>query len=136
MCALFLAGVSTQVDAQSPGEHPGYLHAIRDLREARGLLTANFGKPAHIAAANAALPEINAAISDLKSASHMDEKNLGQVPPPKSMAPEGRFHEVMALLDSAHNDAKMPESDPAARPYKDRALGHIDKAREAIKPVA
>jgi hypothetical protein len=130
-----LAGMSTQVDAQSPGAHPAYLHAIRDLRQARGVLIANIGEPARAAAANFALPQIDAAISDLQSASRLDAKSLGDVPPPKSMAPEGRFHEVQALLDSAHNDIKMPESDPVARPYKDRALGHIDSASGAIKPL-
>jgi hypothetical protein len=135
-CALLLAGVSTQVDAQLPGPHPKYLQAIRDLRQARALLTTNFGIPAHAAAANAAIPQINEAIADLKSASHLDEKNLGEVPPPKAMPPEGRFHEVAALLGSAHDDIKMPESDPVAQPFKDKALGHIDSARAAIKPVA
>ncbi len=134
-CILLLAGVSTHVEAQPPGPHPAYLHAISNLRQARALLTTNFAIPAHIAAANAALPEINRAIADLKSASHLDDKNLGEMPPPKSLAPEGRFHEVESLLGSAFHDASQPESDGAARPFKDRALGHIDAARNAIKPV-
>jgi hypothetical protein len=135
LCVLLLAGVSTHVDAQIPGPHPEYLHAIRNLRQARELLHTNFGEPKHIAAASAALPEINAAISDLKSASHIDEKNLEAVPPFKSMPPEGRFHEVMSLLNSAHDDAKKPESDPVAKHFKDQALVHIDKARDAVTPV-
>jgi len=134
-CALLLAGVSAQLDAQLPGPHPAYLHAIRDLRQARGILQYNFGKPAHIAAANAAIPQITAAIDDLKTASHLDEKSLGSVPPPKSVDQAGRFHEAEALLDSAFHDVNLPESDPVARPFKDHALDHIDHARKAVRPV-
>src|SRR5271170_5841846 len=99
LCALLLAGVSSQVDAQMPGQHPEYLHAIRDLREARGLLQYNFTNPAHIQAASSLTREINAAILDLKSASHIDEKNLQTVLPNKAMPPEGRFHQVRDLLN-------------------------------------
>jgi hypothetical protein len=135
VCALYLGGVSTKVEAQLPGPHPEYLHAIRDLREARALLQSSFVQPNQIATANAAIPLITQAINDLKSASNMDAKNLGDVPPPKSVSGAGPFHDAEALLDSAHHEIKMPESDPVARPYQDRALVHIDNARNAIRPI-
>ncbi len=89
LCALILAGGSTPIYAQMPGQHPGYLHAIRDLREARGLLQYNFTNPAHIQAASSLTREINAAIRDLKNASHIDEKDAQTVPPNKDLPPEG-----------------------------------------------
>ena len=133
MCALFFAGSTTPTDAQMPGPHPEYLHAIRDLRQARGLLQHNFTQSKHVQAATAALPEINAAINDLKSASKLDEKNLGDVPPPATnLDPDGRFHMTAQLLSRAHHAVSQPESDPVAMPYKDRALRHIDAASAAI----
>jgi hypothetical protein len=133
LCGLMLAGGAIQTDAQTPGAHPGYLRSIRNLREARGLLQGNFTKPAHIQAAAAALPEINAAIGDLKNASNLDEKSLGEVPPPdNTMLPEGRFHKAADLLQRAHHDASGAESDPAAVPYQDGALRHIDAASAAV----
>jgi L-lysine 2,3-aminomutase len=135
LTGLLLAGGSTGVDAQAPGSHPEYLHAIRNLREARGLLQFPFTKPEHIQAASAALSEIRDAIGDLKFASHIDEKNLADVPPDKTMPPEGRFHKINDLLSSAYKDTKQPESDTVARPYKDRALDHIYNAQKAIQPA-
>jgi len=132
---LLLAGNTTPTDAQTPGPHPAYLHALRDLREARSLLQANFGMPVHAQAAATAIPQIDAAIGDLKNASKLDEKSLGAVPPPKSMPEEGRFHTVADLLKSAHHDVGFPESDPVALPYRDRALKHIDAASAAIAPA-
>lgn len=136
LCALLIAGSSTQVDAQQqPGAHPGYLHAIRDLRQARELLRYNFTQPKQAAAANAALPAIDAAISDLKSASRVDDKHLEDVPHNKDLPAEGRFHQVMTLLNSAHAHVLEPDSDQAAISFRDHALGQIDNARKAITPV-
>jgi hypothetical protein len=39
LCALLLTANPTRVFAQTPGVHPGYEHAIRDLREAKGCWT-------------------------------------------------------------------------------------------------
>jgi len=133
LCGLLLAGSTTQTDAQIPGPHPEYLHAIRDLRQAHGLLQHNFTQSKHVQAAAAALPEINGAISDLKSASKLDEKNLGDVPPPTTnIDPDGRFHMTADLLSRARHDVAGTESDPVALPYRDRALKHIDAASAAI----
>ena len=133
--ALLFAGMSTQAYAQTPGPHPAYLHALRDLREARDLLHSDFADARHKELGAAATQEVEKAIGDLKAASHLDEKNLGDTPPTKALSPEGRFHQIQALLSSAHNDIKQPESDPVARPYKDRALGHIDSALKIIQPA-
>jgi hypothetical protein len=137
LCGLLLMGNATRAKAQQlPGPHPNYLHALRNLREARGLLQINFGQAAHVQAAAIALPAINDAIGELKAASKLDDKSLGDVPPPNnSLPPEGRFHKVADLLASAHHDTKGQESDPAAIPYKERALKHIDAASAAVAKV-
>jgi hypothetical protein len=130
--ALLLASGSNQITAQVPGPHPAYLHAIRDLREARQLLQYNFTNPVHVQGAAAAIGKIDAAIGELKNASHIDEKNLEAAPRDKEMPPEGRFHKVDALLKSAWDDTNRPESDPTARPQKEHAMQHITEARTAI----
>jgi hypothetical protein len=132
LCALLLASGSNQITAQAPGQHPEYLHAIRDLREARELLRYNFTNPVHVQAAGAAIPKIDAAIGELKTASHLDEKNLEDIPHDKVMPAEGRFHAVDALLKSAWDDTDRPESDPVARPYKEHAMQHVTEARTGI----
>jgi len=136
LCGLLLAGSATPTDAQTPGNHPAYLRAIRDLRQARSLLQHNFTQPKHVQAASAAVRWIDEAIGDLKNASKVDEKSLGDVPGPKTMPDDdGRFHAVASLLKSAREDASFTESDPVALPYKDRALKHIENAEGAIAPV-
>jgi len=131
LCALLVVGVSTnKVDAQAPpGPHPHYLHAIRNLREARTKLDYPFKEPLHQQIAAAAKPEIDDAIGDLKKASHLDDKDIGEVPPPNDNLPEnGTFHNVSDLLAQARKDADGPESDLAARPFRDHALKRIDQA--------
>ncbi len=135
LCALILAGGPTSIYAQTPGQHPEYLHAIRDLREARGLLQTNFTVPAHIQAASSLTREIDAAIRDLKNASHIDEKNLQAVPPAKDMPPVGRFHKIKDLLMSARDDAKGTESDPAAISSRNGGLTHINEAISIVNGV-
>ena len=133
--ALLSIGNVTPANAQMPGPHPPYLHALQNLREARNLLQTNFGDPAHAQAAAAALPEINSAIGDLKTASKLDDKNLGDVPPATNGPAEGRFRRVAQLLALAHHDTKGPEADPIALPAKERAQKHIDAASAIIAGV-
>ena len=131
--ALFAAS-STWAD--TPGKHPAYLHAIQDLREARALLDHKFNAPAHIQAAAAALPEIDAAIRDLKNAARVDDKSLGDMPRPDPTFPDaGRFHKVDELLHSARHDLDEPESDPAALALQSRTHHHLDGAINDIRPA-
>jgi hypothetical protein len=134
--ALLLLSGAVSVQAQTPGQHPNYLHAVHDLREARSWLQITYTEPAHAQAAAAALPEINQAIDSIKLASYFDEKSMSQVPPPNSNTPpNGRFHYVKDLLSAARRDVSLPESDPAAVPHQKAALQHIMAAEAAINKV-
>jgi hypothetical protein len=136
LCALLLAAGVMPANAQMSGQHPNYLHAIRDLREARGLLQHNFTEPAHAKAASSAIPHIDEAINDLKRASKLDDKSLGAVPPPDNKMPDpGRFHKVSELLGAAHQACDGPDSDASAVPERDKAQKHIDAAAGIIKTV-
>jgi hypothetical protein len=134
--ALLLLSGAVNVYAQTPGQHPNYLHAIHDLRQARGWLQITYTEPAHAQAAAAALPEINEAIDSLKLAAHVDEKSMSDVPAPNTNTPpNGRFHYVKDLLSAARRDTSMPESDPAALIHQKAALQHIMAAEAAINKV-
>jgi len=136
VCVLLLAAGTQSTQAQVPGPHPAYLHAIQDLREARALLDHKFNAPVHIQAAAAALPEIDAAIRDLKSAAQVDDKSLGDMPRPDPILPDaGRFHKVNELLNLARRDISQPESDPAALALQSRTQRHLDGAINDIRPA-
>lgn len=135
LCALLFTVTPARIYADVPGPHPGYLHAIRDLREARELLQTNWGNPRHAQAASAIIQEIDLAIGDLKHASRLDEKSLAAVPPSKGMAPEGRFHKVQILLNESRTDISRPESDPVAVPHRDHALEHINNSLRTVGTV-
>jgi hypothetical protein len=131
---LLLAVDMTPGFAQAPGQHPPYLRAIRDLREAHSLLKGHFDDPSHAQAAIAAVREIDSAFGDLKTASHLDDKSLGDVPAPYNDVPQGtRFQKAQDLLRSAQHDTGGPESDPLALPARDRALKHINAALAAVQ---
>ena len=135
LCALLLAGASTQVYAQTekPGQHPAYLHAIRSLRQARHYLDKKYTEPVHEQKAEQAIHEIDQAIDDLKRASKDDDKDLASVPDYKDMPDVSRFAKAVDLLNGAHRYTDMPEADPAAAPYRDHALHHIDAAKATIQ---
>src|SRR5271170_5460601 len=124
LCGLLLAGIATPTDAQTPGTHPGYLHAISDLRQAHDLLKSNFAAPAQAQAAAAAIPAVEAAIGDLIKASKVDNKNLAAVAPfDDKLPPVSRLHKAADLLKAAHREASGPESDPSALPLPEPCIG-------------
>ncbi|AXC15316.1 hypothetical protein ACPOL_6072 [Acidisarcina polymorpha] len=136
VCGLVFAGAGASAPAQMPGHHPAYLHALRNLREARSLLQTNFGNPVHAQAAAQALNEIEHAINDLKNSAGADGKALQDVPPSnRNLPPAGRFHQVADLLRAAHNDVSGAESDPAAIQNRDGAERRIDSASAIIARV-
>jgi hypothetical protein len=114
--------------ADVPGRHPGYLHAMQDLRSARNHLN----HPDHTnveADENRAIREIDACIGDLEKASWMDHKNRFEpVLPDAGMDFKGRLHKALELLQKAHSDMDKEEDDPAAVGFRDRANKHVDRA--------
>jgi tetratricopeptide (TPR) repeat protein len=133
LLAAILVPVS-QAHAQqvAPGPHPEYLHALSDLRLARAYLD-QVTDPNVKGDANHAIGEIDKAINEIKQASIDDGKNLHDHPPIDSeISPKGRFHKALDLLRSAHADCAHAEDIPQARGLRDRALGHIDNARDTV----
>jgi len=118
--------------ADRPGEHPGYLHALTDLRDARWNLEHRPGDAAVSGQEDVAISEIDAAINEVKQAAREDGKNLNEHPREDAHIDRpGRLHHAVELLQKAHDDLAREEDNPEARGLKHRALEHVDRALEA-----
>jgi len=111
------------------GRHPGYLHAIQDLKHARGLIA----RPDFTnveADENRAVHEIDECLRDLDKAAWLDHKPLEMpvFPDDAGIDFKGRLHKALDLLRKAHNDMDKEEDDPAAVGFRDRANHHVDRA--------
>ena len=132
LAAILVVPVSRAHAQQVPGPHPAYLHALSDLRLARAYLQ-EVDDPAVKSDAHHAIGEIDKAIGEIKQASIDDGKNLNDHPSiDAGVPPRGRFHKALDLLRSAHNDCARAEDVPQARGLRDRALVHIDYARDTV----
>ncbi|WP_428332578.1 hypothetical protein [Novosphingobium sp.] len=112
-------------------QHPGYLHAMADLRSAYWLIQHRAPTdPVQGAQEQRALGEIRAAYQDLRQASVIDDKNIDDQPPADFAWGDhgGRLHKAMALLQRAHADLAHEEDNPAARGLRNRATQHVDNA--------
>ena len=119
--------------ADSPGAHPYYLHALSDLRAARWMLEHRPGDAAVSGQEDIAISEIDAAINEIKHASIDDGKDLKDHPGADVPEHRGRLHKARDLLLKVHADVAREEDDPMSRPWRNRAVGHIDAALEATK---
>jgi hypothetical protein len=127
-------------NADLPGKHPYYLHALSDLRAARWMLEHRPGDAAVSANEGTAVAEIDAAIGEIKRAAIDDGKNVGDHPNVDVPADQpGHLHKALELLRKVHSDVAREEDDPATKGLRDRAVGHIDAAihatERAIKDV-
>jgi hypothetical protein len=133
LCALLLTGTTTRGTAQGSQVHPGYRHAIQELREAHLFLKGNYSVPAQAQAAAEALPAVESAIGELKEAAKFDDKSLSDMPVDNKLPDVERLRKVRDLLLAAHHDASGTETDPHAAAVRDRAIGHIDNASGIIR---
>ena len=67
-------------NADLPGKHPFYLHALSDLRAARWMLEHRPGDAAVSGNEDVAIAEIDAAIREIKHAAIDDGKNVNDHP--------------------------------------------------------
>ena len=121
-------------NADLPGKHPAYLHALTDLRSARWMLEHRPGDPAVSGREDQSITEIDAAIGEIKRAAIDDGKDIhahAGVDAPADRP--GRLHKALELLRKAHDDVAREEDDPATRGLRDRSVGHIDGAIHATE---
>jgi hypothetical protein len=116
----------------SAQDHPGYLHALSDLRAARFLLQRDTPGPRD----GAAIDEIDHAIREIKHASIDDGKNLNDHPAPDPTWNDvGRFHHALEYLNRAHQDVSGEEDNGYAQGLQHRALYHIDQAHHFVNEI-
>ncbi len=121
-------------NADLPGNHPAYLHALSDLRAARWMLEHRPGDPAVSGQEDVAIVEIDAAIGEIKKAAIDDGKDIHDHVGVTDVANRpGRLHKALELLRKVHSDVAREEDDPFVRGLRNRAVGHIDAAINATK---
>ncbi len=116
-------------NADLPGKHPAYLHALTDLRTARWMLEHRPGDAAVSGHEDLAIAEIDKTIGEIRHAAIDDGKDIHDHPAVDVAADRpGRLHKALELLHKVHNDVGGEEDDPATRGLRNRAVGHIDAA--------
>jgi hypothetical protein len=134
LSGLLVAVLPFAANADMPGKHPYYLHALSDLRAARWMLSHRPGDPAVSAQEDVAITEIDKAIGEIKKASIDDGKNLEDHPPVQGINDRpGRLHKALELLRKVHGDVAREEDDPFTKGLRDRAIMHIDEAAHATE---
>lgn len=129
LAGLLLVGVPFAANADMPGKHPFYLHALSDLRAARWLLEHRPGDAAVSGQEDAAVDEIDKAMHEIKKASIDDGKDIHDHPPVQGADDRpGRLHRAAELLRKVHDDVAREEDDPFTRGLRDRAVRHVDEA--------
>ena len=115
-----------------PQGHPAYLHALTDLRTARGYLRRPAGAMVKWDE-NRAIREIDAAINEIKHAAIDDGKPLSDHPMiDVHLGHRDRLRKAEEMLHQAAADIEQREDNAWAQGLRGRALGHIRQAEHAV----
>jgi tetratricopeptide (TPR) repeat protein len=130
---LLLAAANGTAKPLPTPDHPAYLRALADLRDARAHLQRPDGGELR-EQEKKAVHEIDEAINEIKRASIDDGKDLNDHPPiDVALDWRGRLHKALELVNKAHNDVAREEDNAFAQGLQQRALDHIDKAHRHIE---
>jgi hypothetical protein len=120
--------------ADTPGKHPGYLHALTDLRDARWNLEHRSKDEAVRHQEDIAVAEIDRAIEEARHAAIEDGKDVYKNPvEDASLDGGGHLRHAKELLTKAHEDISGEEDNPESREIRHRVLQHIDAAIDAVR---
>ena len=123
----------TAAPAPAGREHPAYLHALSDLRDARAHLERPDGGERR-EQERKAIEEIDSAIFEIKKAAIDDGKNINDhMPVDAHLDWPGRLHRAVELLDKAHSDVSREEDNRFAEGLQARAIEHIDRAHHHVE---
>jgi tetratricopeptide (TPR) repeat protein len=126
------ATMESTAPAAATGAHPAYLHALSDLRLARGLL-GGWSNPLIMLQCQEATKEIEDAIGEIRAAAISDGKDIDDHPTiDASLDNRGRFIRALELLNKAYKDIDEKETNKADMALRSKALGHISRAREQL----
>jgi hypothetical protein len=132
----FFAIPSPSIQAQAPGAHPAYLHALSDLRLMRAYLDRLTPNERVDDESARAIEEIDAAIREIKIASIDDNKPLGEhMSIDARITPSNRFRKAREAGNAAWADINREEDNEYARGLKHRALDHIEKANHIVDHI-
>ena len=132
-CMLLLS-IPFAANADSPGKHPLYLHALTDLRTARWLVEHRPGDAAVSGQEDVTITEIDAAIGEIKKAAIDDGKDIHDHEPLDATTDRpGRLHKALEILQKVHSDVAREEDDPMTKGLRNRAVRHIDVAIHATE---
>ncbi len=116
-------------NADLPGKHPAYLHALSDLRAARWMIEHRPGDAVISRHEDVAVSEIDRTIDEIKRAAIDDGKDIHDHPAVDVGGDRpGRLHKALELLHKVHDDVAREEDDPMTRGLRNRAVGHLDAA--------
>jgi hypothetical protein len=114
--------------AQAPGRHPAYLHALTDLHDARWYLEHRPDGPME-ERERRAIGEIDRAIEEVQRAAYYDGRNVYEHPREDTYPDAaGRLRRVSELLRKARDDVAQPEDNLQVRDLQYRAVERIDSA--------
>jgi hypothetical protein len=131
---LLAAMIPLGAQADLPGKHPYYLHALTDLREARWMLEHRPGDAAVSGEEDVAITRIDETINEIKKAAIDDGKDIHDHPPGDAhLDHPGRLHHADEILHKVHSDIAREEDDPMTRGLRDRAIHHLDEAIHATQ---
>src|SRR6202000_3453344 len=123
---LILAATGCVVAPPPPApQHPAYLHALTDLRDARWNLEHRAGDAAVSSQEDVAIVETDRAIQEAKTAAMEDGKNIEDHPHEDAKINRaGRLHHALELLDKAKKDIAREEDNPETRDLRNRIVQH------------
>ena len=128
LSAFLLLALAVPAQAQ----HPAYMHALSNLRQARALLQTD-SRSGFREEKNRAMDEIDRAIQEVRRAVREEGRESRWTPPPATQGdPDRSLRSAMTLLDEAHGDVARGVDTSDYRGLQDRALRHIDEARRAL----
>jgi Spy/CpxP family protein refolding chaperone len=114
--------------------HPAYLKAMSELRAARWLINHRPSDYQQTVDEIEATRQIDAGINDLRQAAYDDGKNPNDRPQVEEIIdPRGRLRAALDHLGRARSEIAREEDNAYASGLRDRSLGHVDAAINAVR---
>jgi hypothetical protein len=141
---VFLMGAAFAATAQPSADHPGFFHALQNLRYARAHLQRPDGGQLQVQETRA-IQAIEAAVVDIKMASSNDGKTLPRdedkylntnVLVDAQLDWPNRLRRAIELVNKAHSYVVQEQGDSSNEGFqraRRQALEEIDKARRNIE---
>ncbi|MEM4987418.1 hypothetical protein V8G57_08475 [Collimonas sp. H4R21] len=121
--------------ADEPGHHGAYLHALADLHAARWLIDHRPGDNWQMGRnEQLALAEIDAATREISQLAQYVGKDIYQEERPDArLDHRGRLHDAIDALERARNDTGQREDDPRVLELQRHAMHRIEVAKRATE---